>query len=188
MKSTFLGFLLVAFLCSSTVENGFRKVIKNADSAQLRQQLELFENSGIERAFPISNNALTADSLVAVAKTYLNTPHRMGGTSKAGIDCSGLVYASFKHFGLSLPHSSHEQAKFGKVIPTREELQKGDLLFFYNSYNSRNLITHTGIYLGDGQFIHTSASSGVGIVTLEQSDYWNSRFLFGTRLTVEEGR
>jgi cell wall-associated NlpC family hydrolase len=186
MKCTFLGFLLVIFLCSFTVESGFRTVIENTENVQLRKRLELFENSGIERAVPVQNAALTGDSLVAIAKTYLNTPHRMGGTSKSGIDCSGLIYTSFKHFGLTLPRSSHEQAKFGKIIASKEDLRKGDLLFFYNSYSSSNLITHTAIYLGNGQFIHTSASAGVEIVTLEQSNYWNDRYLFGTRLTVDE--
>ncbi len=185
MKHLFLAFLLLLILCSFTVESGFRTVIEHTEDAKLKKQLELFESSGIERAVPLENTALTGDSLVAIAKSYLNTPHRMGGTSKSGIDCSGLIYTSFKHFGLTLPHSSHEQAKFGKIIATKEELRKGDLLFFYNSYNSSNLITHTGIYLGDGQFIHASASSGVSIVTLEASNYWNSRFLFGTRLTVD---
>lgn len=179
----FLSFLFT--LSSFTTDNNFQRVIDGTQSESLKNQLINFQQSGIERSVNW-NGSLTADSLLTVAKTFLRTPHRMGGIGRKGIDCSGLVYASFKHFGISLPHSSHELAKYGKVIPNLDELKKGDLVFFYNSYNSRNLITHTGFYLGNGEIIHTSRS-GVVIISLETSSYWKPRFLFGTRplVTIE---
>ena len=177
-------FIFIFFLSSSfNSDNEFQKVIDTADSPTLKNRLINFEKSGIERPIHWEGN-LSVDSLLTVAKTYLQTPHRMGGTGRKGIDCSGLIYASFQHFGISLPHSSHEQAKYGKIIPSLEELKKGDLVFFYNSYNSRNLITHTGIYLGNGEIIHTSSHTGVTIISLEESSYWLPRFLFGTRPLV----
>ncbi len=183
-----IPFLLLLFFSSSFITNNeFQKVIDAAHTATLKTQLESFEKSGIEK--PISwTGSISADTLLSIAKSYLNTPHRMGGTSHKGIDCSGLVYASFQHFGISLPHSSHELAKYGKVVPSMSELKKGDLVFFYNSYKSRNLITHTGIYLGNGEIIHTSHTNGVVIISLENSSYWKPRFLFGTRpLLSSEG-
>lgn len=187
MKYYSLSFLLIFILCNFSADSEFQKVIDTASSPTLKNQLISFEKSGIERPISWDGN-LSIDSLLSVAKTYLKTPHRMGGIGRKGIDCSGLVYASFQHFGISLPHSSHEQAKYGKIIPSLVELKKGDLVFFYNSYNSRNLITHTGIYLGNGEIIHTSNSSGVVIISLENSSYWRPRFLFGTRplVAVEE--
>lgn len=181
MKVFLISFVVVFVLCSFCADNAFQQVIDAPQNGSLKSRLELFEKNGIERSIGW-NDSIAVDSLIAVAKSYMQTPHRMGGVSHKGIDCSGLVYASFRHFGINLPHSSHEQGRYGKVIPAMDELQKGDLVFFYNSYNSRNLITHTGIYLGDGEMIHTSNTSGVVIISLENSSYWKPRFLFGTRV------
>lgn len=97
------------------------------------------------------------------------------------IDCSGLLVAVFKKYGIILPHNSEEQARFGKIIPGMNNLKKGDLVFFIRSYKTNNFITHSGIYLGNNKFIHTSSSKGVTITSLNDP-WWSEKFIFGTRV------
>ena len=97
------------------------------------------------------------------------------------IDCSGLVLSVFAKHGINMPHSSEEQAKFGKIIPVKDKLIKGDLVFFVRSYRTSDLITHTGIYLGNNNFIHTSTKKGVTITSLSDP-WWKEKFIFGTRV------
>jgi len=80
-----------------------------------------------------------------------------------------------------LPHNSEEQARYGKIITVKDELKKGDLVFFIRSYKTQRFITHSGIYLGNNEFIHTSSTNGVTITSLDDS-WWKEKFIFGTRV------
>ena len=97
------------------------------------------------------------------------------------IDCSGLLVAVFASHDIHLPHNSEEQARYGEIIAGKDNLREGDLVFFIRSYKTQNFITHSGIYIGNNQFIHTSSSNGVIITSLNDSD-WSERYIFGTRL------
>ena len=68
-------------------------------------------------------------TLIETAKSYRGTPYRYGGTTRAGMDCSALVYHSFASVGVKLPRTSGEQSKLGKKIPERK-IRPGDVLFF----------------------------------------------------------
>ena len=94
--------------------------------------------------------------VVTEARNYVGTPSRGGGTTAGGFDCSGLVVTVYEKFGIAMPRTSREQAKFGKQID-RSELKPGDLVFFFTSGSTK--ITHVGIYSGDGEFIHASTRS-----------------------------
>lgn len=179
--TVFAGFSLSLFfiLTSFTDKDGFVDVLNNLEDKELREQLLLFEMEGIER---LPEDTIHLERVVRQARSYLGTKHQMGGLSRSGIDCSGLVKVSFAETGLALPHSANEQARYGKIIPDMEGLQAGDMVFFCKSYQTRNPITHSGIYIGEGEFIHASFSAGVVITSL-RNVYWNERFLFGTRLT-----
>ncbi len=146
---------------------------------ELSQRLEKFANEGIERSLELGD--LTPDKLIEAAKKYLGTPHKMGGTDTNGIDCSGLLLASFRDNGISVPHGSEAMAHYGKIIVNADSLKRGDLVFFIKTYNTSKLITHSGIYLGDGKFIHTSYKRGVVISDLG-ADYYKKHFIFGTRI------
>ena len=82
-----------------------------------------------------------------------------------------------------LPRSCQEQARFGTIIPLKKQLKEGDILYFHSSYKTKNFITHAGIYLGNDQFIHVSSKRGVEIISLTNSTYWKSLYLFATRLS-----
>lgn len=166
------GFIFV------TSSDGFQQVLDNTTSPTVKVQLERFQKGGIEKA--VDTTHYNADEVIAYAKTFIATPHMMGGTSKRGMDCSGLIMVAHKQVGVILPHSSHEQGRFGTIVPCADSLKRGDLLFYYSSYSSANFITHVGIYLGDGTFIHASNRSGV-VITNTFDSYWKDKYLFATR-------
>ncbi len=92
------------------------------------------------------------DKLVSTAESYLDLEYSWGGTSsEEGFDCSGLTLAVYQMNGLNLPRTSREQYKAGVSI-TRDQLKKGDLVFFETSQGQK--ISHVGIYIGNKEFIH----------------------------------
>ncbi len=121
------------------------------------------------------------DEIIETARKYLGVPHCMGGTTMKCMDCSGLLVTVFARQGIQLPHNSEEQSRYGKKITGMDELKKGDLVFFIRTYNTDHFITHSGIYVGDNNFIHASSESGVTITSLS-NPYWKVRFVFGTRV------
>lgn len=129
----------------------------------------------------LDSNGAGPRDIITTAYEYLGTRHCMGGRTKRCIDCSGLLVAVFGEHGISLPHSSEEQARFGRILSAEERLREGDLVFFVRSYRTSRFITHSGIYVGNNRFIHTSSSSGVVITPMDNS-FWNQRFVFATRI------
>ena len=118
----------------------------------------------------------------------MGRPYEWGGTGEngGGFDCSGLIQHSYGHHGIRLPRTSRDQAKEGRTIArNRSSLRRGDLLTFSNSGGP---ITHVGLYIGDGRFIH-SASRGVQVSLLSGDDpygrWWYQRWV-GVRRIVED--
>ncbi len=115
-------------------------------------------------------------AFVINAAAYFGTPYRYGGSSAKGMDCSGFVFRSVSDMlDMQLPRSSAAIAEYTKRI-TDAEIQPGDLLFFQEGRR----ISHTGIYIGGGQFIH-SASDGpkTGVIISNiQEKYWKKTFRF----------
>lgn len=122
-----------------------------------------------------------ADKIIATAREYLGIPHCMGGITTRCLDCSGFVMIVFDRYGIDLPHNAQEQSKFGSMIKDKKDLSKGDLVFFHGSYKTTRYITHSGIYIGDNQFIHTSVGKGVTVTSLDDS-WWKNKYVFGTRI------
>lgn len=117
--------------------------------------------------------------VVAEAKKYIGTPYRSGGTSSAGLDCSGLVVTVYKKFGIAVPRTSHEQAKFGAQVG-RSELKPGDLVFFRTSGTTK--VSHVGIYTGDGEFIHASTRSRRVKYDRLDNKYFRNRYATARRV------
>lgn len=122
-----------------------------------------------------------ADKIIATAMEYLGIPHCMGGISTRCLDCSGFVMIVYDTYGIELPHNAQEQSKYGSMIKEKKELARGDIVFFHGSYKTNRYITHSGIYVGDNRFIHTSVGKGVTITSLDDS-WWKNKFAFGARI------
>jgi hypothetical protein len=126
------------------------------------------EKSGVEipgfAELPIARfpNA-SVGAIIETAKTYIGTRYLWGGTTPNGFDCSGFMFYIFGLHGIELNRSSRCQARMGTAV-TRDELEPGDLVFF----GSTSRINHAGMYIGGGQFIHSSsdATGGVRICSL----------------------
>ena len=122
------------------------------------------------------------DQLISYAKLYQGTRYKYGGTTKKGMDCSGLVFTAFQKVATPIQRTSREMAKQGKPV-TLKNAQPGDLLFFKTSKNKRN-INHVGLVIDRKNntpvFIHATTSKGVIISTLSES-YWNRSFALAKR-------
>lgn len=137
---------------------------------------------GCASSSPLHNQSTMTDkeierNLRIETQRWEGTPHRMGGTNRRGVDCSGLVQAVYQDvFGLPLPRTTADQVHTGEKV-SRNQLAPGDLVFFRLSSKTR----HVGIYLSDGEFAHASSSRGVTISHLEQP-YWQNRYWTARRV------
>ncbi|MEM6718552.1 MAG: C40 family peptidase [Bacteroidota bacterium] len=129
------------------------------------------------------NSANKANAIVKTAMTYKGTRYKFGGTTKKGMDCSGLTYTAFGAHKVSLPRVSYEQATKGKRIKLNT-VQKGDLLFFQTNKN-RKRINHVGLVVshksGVIRFIHSTSSKGVLVSSLSER-YWKNAFTEARRV------
>jgi cell wall-associated NlpC family hydrolase len=120
------------------------------------------------------------EDLVREALRNRGKPYIWGGASRRGFDCSGfIVYVFAKQRGMKLPHSASAQARLGTPV-TRQELQPGDLVFFATY---RRSISHVGIYLGDGKFIHAANRRKDTRVDSLDHGYYARRLKAARRLT-----
>ena len=125
-------------------------------------------------------------SAVNLALEAMGTPYRWGGTDGNGFDCSGLIQYAYREQGIVLPRRSVDQARAGAEVPREvAALLPGDILTFVTTAGSA--ISHVGLYVGEGQFIH-SATGGVQVSVLSPSDpygrWWWERWV-GARRVVE---
>jgi len=155
------------------------KSFQNIENSDERKKLKDFLNTGTEK--DLNTKTASAVEIIETAVQYLGVPHCMGGTTMKCMDCSGLLVKVFSRLGITLPHNSEEQARYGKIIKRTDELKKGDLVFFTRTYETRQFVTHSGIYAGSNKFIHASSKDGVTITSIIDP-WWNQRFVFGTRV------
>lgn len=114
------------------------------------------------------------EELVRTARRFLGVPYRWGGEDKGGFDCSGLTMVSYRLNGLNLPRNSRAQFDAGRTV-ARQSLQEGDLVFFATQGGRR--VTHVGMYIGNGEFIHAPRSGQTVRVASLSSNYFKKTFV-----------
>ena len=119
----------------------------------------------------------TGSDIVAEAQKYLGTPYVYGGASPSGFDCSGFVYYVLKQLGFSPYRTPADQYSQGTYVE-KDNLQPGDIVFFAGTYASG--ISHVGIYVGGGQFIHSPNSRSTVSYSDLTSGYWAQHY-YGAR-------
>ena len=172
MKKYFLLVILLPFLISC---GGSRK------ASQTHSRNTVLVNKTSKG--PSSNSASSSskgsvlERVVLNAKTFEGTRYKFGGTTKAGMDCSGLVYRAFKQEDISMPRISRDMAQKGVQVRL-EDVIEGDLIFFRTG--KRNVISHVGLIVGANRgeilFIHSTTSQGVIISSMNES-YWKKAFV-----------
>ncbi|AYB29466.1 NlpC/P60 family protein [Chryseolinea soli] len=130
---------------------------------------------------------IKVDKVISTARTFIGTPYKYGGTTRNGMDCSGLLINSFQAVNVALPRSSEAQSKVGEEV-TMKELEPGDLVFFATGRRKRE-VTHVGLVTDvrgkeDVKFIHSSSSLGV-VETNLYAEYYQKRFRGARRVIIE---
>ena len=130
-----------------------------------------------------TSSTASGSGIVDTAMKHLGTRYSYGGASPSGFDCSGFTMYVYSQHGYSLPHSatSQWQSGLGSRVYSIGELQPGDLVFFNDpSRNAGKACSHAGIYIGSGQFIHSSSSKSNGVIISDlTSGYYNTYFVGG---------
>ena len=148
------------------------------DNTTVSQEINNVTNQALSNA--IQNNP-KGNQVVEFAKQFLGCSYVLGGKNPTtGFDCSGFTKYVYSNFGYTLGNTAATQNSLGTEI-ARENMQPGDLILFYDDSNTK--IGHTGIYLGEGSFIH-AANPQRGVVTdnLNTNSYYNTRFITAKRI------
>ncbi|MBS1722066.1 MAG: C40 family peptidase [Armatimonadetes bacterium] len=119
------------------------------------------------------------DGVIGTAMQNMGVRYRWGGTSTNGFDCSGLTSYVYSRHGVRLPRTAKEQSTRGQAVG-RDGLQKGDLVFFKTTRSDR--VSHVGIYIGDGKFVHASSGGGRVRVNNISDNYYSKRFAGARRV------
>lgn len=165
----------------------------NVENAELVKQEEAIkkEEEEIKRAAitkvdkatqveaPKAANSSAADAAINSALNKVGSRYIWGATGNGGYDCSGLVYAVYRNeLGVSVPRTSREQSRYGTQV-SRSNLQKGDLIFFNTTGGG---VSHVGIYMGNGDFVHAASGRGRVMVSNLGENYYSSKFVNATRV------
>jgi len=140
------------------------------------------EQSGVEIPYfvelPAARIGTTlADIIVDTSMNYLGTRYVWGGTSPNGFDCSGFIVYLFSPHGITLNRRSRDMARNGIAV-ARNELERGDLVFF----GWGGEISHVGLYIGYGEFIHSSTNRTGGVIISHMNDHRNQAFITARRV------
>lgn len=148
-----------------------------ADKAEAASA-ENAETESAESSAAKDSNSELRQKIVEYAKTLIGIKYKYGGSTPKGFDCSGFVKYVYNHFGIDIARTSAEQSTGGKAVK-KADLQPGDLVFFDTIEDGKlNDISHVGIYIGDGKFIHASTYQKKAI-TIESlsSAYYSKRYM-----------
>ena len=138
---------------------------------------------GAQRPMPTmpEKTPLAAKKVIESAYSQVGARYRLGGNDPGkGFDCSGFVQWAYAQQGISVPRVTADQARTGRLVAPREGLRPADILVFKNRQGPRGL--HTGLYAGNGQFIHSpSAGQRIRTESLEAA-YWKETLIGARRL------
>ena len=171
--------LVLALACGSV------QAAPTVDEALSQDRLtEILKERGLGANLQTVGHSVASNtsSLINTAMGMIGIPYRFGGTSaETGFDCSGFVRAIYQDtVGHLLPRRADEQAKGTQKID-KKELKPGDLVFFNTM---RRTFSHVGIYVGNGQFIHSPSKGKTVRVESMNTSYWAKRFNGARRVDV----
>ena len=185
-------FVLAIFISFSSCKSSQQsKRNSNSSSKIITKKSDAYENGRVVisseeknyRPRTANSRRTKADNIIEYAESFEGVRYKWGGTTKAGMDCSGLIYESFRAYDVNLPRISRDMAKRGDKINLKD-VHKGDLLFFKTG-NRRNAINHVGLIVSiennNIEFIHATSSKGV-ITSWINETYWHKAFYEARRI------
>ena len=176
-----LTVIVVLAIFLAGCQNNDQLLEKLNNDKELVERYNEFKKGEVEKPIVFSRNI--AENIIDTALSYIGTPNKYGGITKDGIDASGLVYISItKNSNVEFPRIAQDMARYGEAISDPNKLKRGDLVFFFDTYEVNRIITSVGIYLGNGDFVHSSSSEGVKVSKLNDPYYWKDKFFYGTRI------
>nr|WP_321245897.1 C40 family peptidase [uncultured Psychroserpens sp.] len=166
--------ILILSICFASCNSSKRVVTKKSKTTKTSKK----RNSS-----PTAATSKTVVNIIKHAKSFEGTRYKYGGTTKKGMDCSGLIVTAFKKEDILLPRTTADLSKRGDWIDVKE-VKEGDLLFFATKKNNRK-VNHVGIVTssrpGHVEFIHASSSRGVMISNLAER-YWYQAYVQARRV------
>jgi len=126
-----------------------------------------------------SETVKMTEKIIALAKSKMGNSYEPAKAGPDYFDCSGFVYYVFRKNSINIPRSSLSQSQSGEKVP-REKLKRGDMVFF--DTHERGHVNHSGIYLGDGKFIHSSSGKAYGVTVSDiDKGFYKDKFRWGVR-------
>ena len=155
----------------------FKNIMNEVEAGE--DEDEETSNSSSTSTSTSSSSSSKADKVISKAKSKLGCKYVWGAQGPNTFDCSGLMVYCFKNeLGINLPRTSKEQSNYGTKV-NKSNLQPGDLVFFNTSGKG---VSHVGLYIGDGNMIHSPRSGDVVKIVSINTSYYNSRFVTGRRV------
>lgn len=139
------------------------KVTYNGVTGYVSAEYMVSTTESVGTVTPAVSSNSAGSSIVAIAKQFLGCPYVYGASGPNAFDCSGFTSYVYRQVGISIPHGATSQYRGGTPV-SRENVQPGDLVFIADpAYCAGYPISHVGIYIGNGQFIHASSNRGEGV-------------------------
>lgn len=160
------------------------KIERDGNTGYMRKAaLELYyEPEDVQEQEESTEGMTRVEKVIAAAKEKLGCPYVYGCSGPNAFDCSGLVRYAYRTIGVSLTYSAQGQGYNEGEKVSYDELKAGDVVCFNTNDSDGDLSDHTGIYLGDGKFIHASSGGGKVMISSLSSGYYKRVFSWGRRI------
>lgn len=159
------------------------EILMDHNTSQISLVSKKHELTDTNTTETVKNSSMNTkvEKIITLAKSKLGDSYKPAQAGPDHFDCSGFVYYVFKENGIKIPRTSLRQSQSAPKLK-REEIKVGDILAF--DTHDRKHINHTGIYLGEGKFIHSSSGKAYG-VTISELDkgFYKDKFRWGVRKT-----
>ena len=145
------------------ISGSWYKVTYNGVTGYVSAEYMVSTTESVGTVAPVASSNSAGSSIVALAKQFIGCPYVYGASGPNAFDCSGFTSYVYRQVGISIPHGATSQYRGGTPV-SREDVQPGDLVFIADpAYCAGYPISHVGIYIGNGQFIHASSNRGEGV-------------------------
>ena len=165
------------------IDNGWYKVTYNGATGYVSSDYMItVKDSAGSRGdgTAVSSNASLGQQIVDYAQNFLGCAYVWGGNGPSSFDCSGFTKYVYSHFGYTLNRTATDQLANGVAV-TKDQLQPGDLVFFNSGYTSKP-VSHVGIYIGNGKFIHASTNAYMVQIDDLSSGYYSRVYVYGRHI------